>query len=92
MTFVAYALTYVFAWAAALATDLLVHVRAALAFVAPADVAEFVSRPYVFSGLCLIAAAVIANGTKVFIWWKDNKLKRQLDDLLKERKQVENKG
>lgn len=85
MTVVAYGSTYALAWAAALVTNLLLHVRAALAFVAPADVAEFLSRPYVFSGICLVIVALITNGTKILIWCKDSSLRRELDRLHREK-------
>ena len=84
-TFAAYAATYLLAWAAALVTNLLALVRAGLGFVAPADVAEFLTRPYVFSGLCMVLVALIANGTKLFMWRKDNMLRRELNELRKEK-------
>jgi hypothetical protein len=83
MTFAAYAATYLLAWAAALLTSLLALVRAAIGFVAPANVADFLTRPYVFSGLCMVLVALIANGSKLFMWWKDNSLRRQRDELRK---------
>ena len=85
MTFAAYAATYLLALAASLVTNLLAFVHRVLAFIAPADVAEFLSRSYVFSGLCLVLVAFITNGTRLLIWWKDNSLRRERDTLLREK-------
>lgn len=85
MTIAAYAATYLLAWAASLVTNLLAFVHRVLAFFAPADVAEFLSRSYVFSGLCLVLVALITNGTRLLIWWKDSSLRRERDALLREK-------
>ena len=85
MTFAAYAATYLLAWAAALVTNLLACVHRVLAFVAPADVAEFFSRSYVFTGVCMVLVACIANGTKLLMWWKDNSVRKERDALLREK-------
>ena len=85
MTFAAYAATYLLAWAASLVTNLLAFVHRWLAFIAPADVAEFLSRSYVFSGLCLVLVALITNGTRLLIWWKDSSLRRERDALLRQK-------
>jgi len=85
MTIVAPAATYLLAWAAALVTNILALVHQGLALVAPADVAEFVSRSYVFSGLCLVIVALITNGTRILIWWMDNGLRKERDSLLRDR-------
>ncbi len=87
MTVLAYAGTYVLAWTASLVTNLLACVRGVLALVAPASVAEFFTRPYVFSGLCMVLVAVIANGAKLLMWWKDNALRRERDTLRQAQKQ-----
>jgi hypothetical protein len=85
MPIAAYVATYLLAWAAALVTNLLAFVHWTLAFIAPAAVAEFLSRSYVFSGLCLVLVAIIANGTKLYMWRKDNSLRRERDRLLQEK-------
>jgi hypothetical protein len=77
----AYLGTYVAAWIAAHVAGFLAIVRTLFAFVAPADVVEFLTRPYVFSGLCLVAVAVIANGTKVLMWWVDNSMRHRILEL-----------
>lgn len=88
MTLAAYAATYLLAWAAALVTNLLAFVHRALALVAPADVAEFLSRSYVFTGLCMVAVALIANGTKFLIWRMENRYRRERDELLRQKTPV----
>ena len=81
MTFAAYLGTYAAAWMAAQVAGVLALVRTLFALVAPADVAEFLARPYVFSGLCLVLVAVIANGTKLLIWWVNNRMKARIREL-----------
>jgi hypothetical protein len=72
---------YVLAWLAAQVAGLLALVRMLFSLVAPADVAEFLARPYVFSGLCLVLVALIANGTKLLMWWVNNRMKRRIREL-----------
>jgi hypothetical protein len=78
VTLAAYLGTYAAAWLAAQAAGVLAFVRFMFGLIAPADVAEFLARPYVFSGLCLVLVAVIANGTKLLMWWVNNSLKLKL--------------
>lgn len=81
MTLAAYLGTYILAWIAAQVAGFLAFVRMLFALVAPADVAEFLTRPYVFSGLCLVLVAVIANGTKLLIWWANNRMRQRIREL-----------
>lgn len=81
MTVLTYLGTYVLAWLAAQVAGFLALVRTLFALVAPADVAEFLTRPYVFSGLCLVLVALIANGTKLLIWWTNNRMKLRIREL-----------
>jgi hypothetical protein len=78
LTVVAYVSTYVAAWTAAQIVGFLAFVRSIVGFIAPADVAEFVTRPYVFSGLCLVAVAVITSGSRLLMWWVNNSMKLRL--------------
>lgn len=81
VTVLTYLATYVAAWMAGQVAGFLSFVRAVFALFAPADVAEFLTRPYVFSGLCLVAVAVIANGTKLLMWWVGNRMKQRIREL-----------
>ena len=81
MTIAYYLGAYVLAWLAAQVAGFLALVRTLFALVAPADVAEFLTRPYVFSGLCLLAVAFIANGTKLLMWWVNNRMKLRIREL-----------
>ncbi len=83
-TLATYAGTYAAAWLTAQIAGFLALVRAFFALGAPADVAEFLSRPYVFSGLCLVLVAVIANGTKLMMWWVNNSMKLKVGELLRQ--------
>jgi hypothetical protein len=84
LTLATYLGTYVAAWIVAQAAGFLALVRSLCAFVAPADVAEFLTRPYVFSGLCVVTVAVIANGTKLLMWWKDNSMRLRIGEQLRQ--------
>jgi hypothetical protein len=88
VTLAAYLGTYAAAWIAAQVAGFLAFVRVLFSLVAPADVAEFLTRPYVFSGLCLVAVAVIANGTKLLIWWVNNRMKLRIRELERSARQA----
>ena len=81
VTLATYLGTYAAAWLAAQVAGVLAFFRALFSLVAPADVAEFLTRPYVFSGLCLVLVALIANGTRLLIWWADNRMRRRIREL-----------
>lgn len=81
MTLAYYLGAYVLAWLAAQVASFLAFVRTCFAIFAPADVAEFLTRPYVFSGLCLVLVAIIANGTKLLMWWVNNRMKQRIREL-----------
>jgi hypothetical protein len=81
VTLATYLGTYALAWLAAQVAGFLALVRTLFALVAPADVAEFLTRPYVFSGLCLVLVAVITNGTKLLIWRLNNRMKLRIREL-----------
>lgn len=81
MTVLAYLGTYLAAWLAAQVAGFLAFVRAVFALFAPADVAEFLARPYVFSGLCLVAVALITNGSKLLMWRVNNSMRARIREL-----------
>ena len=81
MTLAYYLGAYAAAWIAAQVAGFLAFVRMLFALVAPADVAEFLTRPYVFSGLCLVFVALISNGTRLLMWWVNNRMKHRIREL-----------
>lgn len=61
-----------------------IHIaRAALAFVFGAGVGDFIADPAHFPGICMVTVALIQIVARGFMWWKDNTLRRERDDLLK---------
>ncbi len=86
VTVLTYLGTYLAAWLAAQVAGFLAFVRDALALFAPADVAEFLARPYVFSGLCLVIVALITNGTKLLMWRANNRLRQRVRELERDRR------
>lgn len=68
-------------WLGTQVAGLLFFVKALAAGALGPDIGEFVARPYVFPPLCMLLAAFVQAGVKVFVSYTDNQLRRDRDAL-----------
>lgn len=70
------------AWLATQFAAVIHLARAALAFVFGAGAGDFIADPAHFPGICMVAVALIQIAGRGVMWWKDNTLRRERDELL----------
>jgi hypothetical protein len=69
------------AWLAAQVAVLVTVARAVLTFYFGSGIGEFIADPAHFPGFCMVAVALIQIAGRGVMWWMDNPLKREVEEL-----------